>query len=73
MQPCGVARTRARDLLQQEPHARAIEEREIAETVELPQAHDLLIEGFRAVDVADRQRDLADLAEVEQHGLCAPC
>ena len=61
-------RARAFDLVEQEPHAGAIEKRQVAEAVELPQPHDLFIEGFRTIDVADRKRDLADLAEIEQHG-----
>src|SRR5688572_29413882 len=56
-------RLAALDLVEQEPHAGAVEERQIAKAVEFPQAYNFLIEGLGAIDVARRQRDLTDLAE----------
>src|SRR5262245_22262073 len=54
-------------LVEEQPHACTVEEREVAEAVELTQTNHLLVEGFRAIGIDDRQSDLADLAEVEQH------
>src|SRR5262245_14158395 len=54
-------------LVEEQAHAGTVEEREVAETVELTQPDHPLVEGFRAIGIDDRQSDLADLAEVEQH------
>src|SRR5262245_24496469 len=54
-------------LVEEQAHAGTVEEREVAETVEPTQADHLLVKGFRAIGIDDRQSDLADLAEVEQH------
>src|SRR5262249_23013253 len=54
-------------LVEEQAHAGTVEEREVAETVELTQADHLLVKSFRAIGIDDRQSDLADLAEVEQH------
>src|SRR5262245_45548098 len=51
-------------LVEEQAHAGTVEEREIAETVELTQTDHPFVEGFRAVGIDDRQSDLADLAEV---------
>jgi hypothetical protein len=56
------------DLFDQEPHAGAVEEGQVAEPEKLPQADNLFIERLGAIDVARRERDLSDLADVEQHG-----
>jgi hypothetical protein len=52
---------RVADLVEKVADAGAVEKCQIAETVELLQADDLLVEGLRAVGVADGQSDLADV------------
>jgi hypothetical protein len=61
-------------LLKQQAHAGAVEERQVAEPVELPQPDHVLIERLGAIDIDDGERDLADVTEIEEHGgtsLCA--
>jgi hypothetical protein len=54
---------------EQQPDAGAIEECQIAEAVELSQPEHFFKNRFRPIHVEDRQRDLADLADIEQHGV----
>ncbi|HZX86675.1 MAG TPA: hypothetical protein VFF19_24105 [Reyranella sp.] len=52
---------------EQQAHAGAVEERQVAEAEQLAQSDHLFIERLGAVDVGDGERDLTDLAEVEHH------
>src|SRR5580700_11946231 len=54
---------------QQQTDAGAIEKGQRAKAIKLPQSEHRLVERFGAVDVADWERDLADLVEIEQHGI----
>src|SRR4051812_19271230 len=63
----GAARLGFARFLEHQTHAGAIEEGEVAETVEVAQAENVAIEGFCPVDIGDSQGDLAEMVEIEQH------
>lgn len=55
-------------LLKHEPHARAIEESQVTEPVQFSQPDYALVKFFSAFDIADRQGDLSDVAQIQLHG-----
>ncbi len=59
--------TRIGRLFGEQTHAGAVEERQVAEAVELPEPDDLPIEGLGPVDVGHGQGDVADMAEIKEH------
>ena len=69
MQPVWVTVSGWLVFFEQQPDAGAIEERQIAEAIELSQSEDFFIKRLGPIDVDNRQRDLADLADIEQHGV----
>src|SRR5215469_13349089 len=44
------------------------EKGQVSEAVEFPQPDNRLVELFGAVDIANRQSDLPDVAEIQEHG-----
>jgi hypothetical protein len=54
-------------LFEHQSHSGAIEESQIAEAIKLSQPEPLLIKGLGPIDVADRERNLPDLTEIQEH------
>ena|SRR6516165_11975864 len=69
MQPVCVTVSGWLVFFEQQPDAGTIEERKIAKAVELSQPEHFFKKRFPAIHVENRQRDLADLADIEQHGV----
>jgi hypothetical protein len=53
--------------LEQQPNAGTIEKGQIAKSIKLSQPENLFVKFLRTVHIADRERNLAYLAQVEQH------